>query len=67
MDIARCSAGGYGKADSHACSATQHHLSTPDNIVQACSDDCRNPAGDRVDDVEQQLSIGIGNADIATR
>ena len=51
------------EANCHPGCRAHEHLAAADDVVEAGADDCWNPAADGVDDVQEELSVGICYSD----
>jgi hypothetical protein len=51
-----------GETDCHPDGDTHEHFTATNDVVQACSNDCGYPATDGVDDIEEELCAGVGDA-----
>ena len=64
MDITCSCASDDSETDCHAESGTHEHFPAAKNVVEAGTGGSKDPTRDGVDCVEEQLSIGVGYADV---
>lgn len=64
LDVPRRRARCDGQGDGHTHGAAQEHLTPADDVVATSSNHGGDPASDGVDDVQQQLGVGVSHPDV---